>query len=144
MSRKIALPGSIIIRRNDPQRDRFEHPQMNERVPVIIQPETAPKPIDDTSFFGVGRDPLHAWPHIQRYQLTRVQELMSVCASESFGNRLVGKALPGSKVVYMPVGSHIASSERVAIDSPATGSYGALSRLNPSPSWSPAYGKITP
>lgn len=137
------LPTSIIVRRNDPRRDRHNTPQTNEWAPVIIQPETAPKPVDSTSFYGVGRDPRHAWPHVWVYQALAIQDKLSIRSWEAAGDPLVQK-IPSALVVNMPVGQFIPAGERTNIKMPENTAYGSLASLNPSPSWSPGYGKITP
>lgn len=140
--RVVTLPTSIIVHRDEPQRDRVYTSQWSERIPVIVQPETAPKPIDDTSFYGVGRDPTHAWPHIWRYQALRVKDWLSFRSWEGAGDPLVVK-IPSAKVVGMPMGRHLAATERTNIVSPESTSYGALATLNPAQAWSPVYRKIT-
>lgn len=143
MARKKILPTSIIIRRNDPKTDRFVTPQMNARLPVVIQPETAPKPIDSTSYFGIGRDVTHAWPHVQVYQALAIQDKLSVLAWAGSGRGLVERVIYPN-VVTMPRGQHIYATERTNIESPRNIAYGSLAVLNPAASWSPIYGKVTP
>lgn len=140
--RTAVLPTSVIVYRNEPQRDRYYTPQFSDRIPVVVQPETAPKPIDDTSFYGVGRDPTHAWPHIWLYQSLRVKDWLSVRSWEAAGDPLVVK-IPSAKVVGMPQGRHIPATERTNIVSPESTSYGSLATLNPAQAWSPIYRKIT-
>jgi hypothetical protein len=143
MARKKILPTSIIVRRNDPKRNRFVTPQVNARFPVVIQPETAPKPIDSTSYYGIGRDPTHAWPHVYVYQALAIQDKLSVMAWAGSGSGLVERVVYPN-VVHMPQGNHIYTTERTNIESPRNVAYGSLAALNPAPSWSPAYGKVTP
>lgn len=143
MARTRVLPTSIIVRRNDPRRDRFNTPQESVRAPVIIQPETAPKPIDTTSFYGVGRDPTHAWPHIWLYQALAIQDKLSIRAWAGAGDGHVEK-VASALLVSMPNGQFIPATERVNIVQPDNTAYGSLSALNPSSNWSPAYRKVTP
>jgi hypothetical protein len=137
------LPTSIIVHRNEPKRDRFyDGEEGSERVPVIIQPETAPKPPDDTSFYGVGRDPLHSWPHVWVWDGgLHLNEWLSVQAWEAAGDALVPK-IPSAKVVGMAIGRHIPATERTNIQAPESTAYGSLATLNPSPSFSPIYRKL--
>jgi hypothetical protein len=141
--RTVVLPTSIFVRRTEPKRDRYYDGETgSDRVPIIIQPETAPKPIDDTSFYGVGRDPTHAWSHSWVWNGgLHLNEWLSVLRWEAAGDALIPK-IPSAKVVGMPRGQHIPATERTNIDPPESTSYGSLATLRPSPSFSPVYRKL--
>lgn len=95
MANTVTHPTAVTVARREPVRDRRYTPQVSVRVPVNIQPELAPKPVDDTAFAAVGKTFEHAWPHIVRYQALAIADKLAV-AQWPFQ---FPKAEPGSLVI---------------------------------------------
>lgn len=139
--RTVTVPTSIIVRRNDRPRHKDYTAQKNVRIPVAINPETSPGPVPYSSFFGVGRDAQHAWPHRWLYQSLAIEDKLSIRSSEVEGRTLT-KKIPSARVIGMNVGRHIPMSEHADIESPNQTTYGALSALKGAVYGSPAYAKL--
>lgn len=131
-------PTAVVIERKPVRRDRFWTPAFSRRLPVNVEAETAPMPVQYTAFAGVGRDPTHARPHIWRYQNLSIADKLSI-AAQHFGVVKVPGAMvaPGSSVGGMnPV------QERTGIVSPPRGSLAQRAAVYPDPVYAPQYMKI--
>lgn len=134
---KLPSPPTIIVRRNDRPRDRNYTPQFSERLPVNVEAETAPKPVDYSTFYGVGRDSAHAWGHIWRYQSLAIADKLSI-AAQHFG---VAK-VPSALVVSQPRGTQNPVRERANIEPPQQITLGERSTVKSGLSYAPQYAKL--
>lgn len=116
----IEHPTAVVVQRANPLRDRHFTPQISERLDVQVGVQTAPTPVQDTTFAGVGRDAEHATPHIWRYQALAIADKLSIMAP----NFLVPKVL-SQVIVNMPRGMFIPMVERTNIDRPDQTTNGA-------------------
>lgn len=122
------VPTAVIVRRNDRPHDRAYTEQESVRLPVVVNPHTSPRPVDYTSFAGVGRDPQHAWPHRWLYQSLALADKLSIRSSEIEGRAMV-KKIPSAMVVGMGVGRQLPIRERTNIEMPTQTTYGQLAAL---------------
>lgn len=132
------LPTSVVVHRDEPKRDKRWSPQFSRRLPVRIRMEGSPPPVPYTSFYGVGKDPAHAWPHRVLFQSLAIADRLAVMAP----NFLV-KKVPSALVVEQPRGIAIPVSQRANIAQPGTTTLGSLSAVAPQQVWAPQYAKIT-
>src|SRR4051812_29338275 len=99
---KLALPpGIVFVARNDRRADKFPGETTRGMIPVKVSPELAPKPIDDTSFYGYGRDPQHTWPQREVVNGLNIAYNGSVMAPHFMSGL---PARPGSMIVQMAHG----------------------------------------
>jgi len=131
------LPTAVVVHRQEPKRDKRWSPQFSRRLAVDIEPTTSPPPVPYTTFFGVGKDPSHVFPHIWRFQSLAIADKLAVAAP----NFLV-KKIPSALVVGQPRGVALPVAGRQNIDSPARTSLGTLTAVRPAESYSPEYRKL--
>lgn len=129
---------TIIVRRNDRRNDRVYTPQQNLlRVPVKVSPELAPKPLDDTAFYGVGRDAAHTWPTRAVYTHLGIEDIQSHMAPW-----FLFPKVPSAMVVGMPRSGQMPVAGRPNIDSDGRTTYGSLATLRAPQVYSPRYAKL--
>lgn len=131
-------PTAVYIERKPVRRDRFWTPAFSRRLPVVVEAETAPTPVQYTAFAGVGRDITHARPHMWRYQNLSIADKLSI-AAQHFG---VIKT-PGAMVVPgSTVGGMNPVQERTGIIPPPTGSLAARAAVYADPVYAPYLAKL--
>lgn len=134
--RTVIMPGAAIINRRDRQVSRQFFDQENDKVPVKISPELAPKPIDDTAFYGMGRSPLQggAGAMTTVYHSLAIEEWTSIQQPW-----FIMPKVPGAIVVGSPRGAQLPLAPRPNIERPGQTTYGATATLRPAMSLSPRY-----
>src|SRR5262245_21581715 len=137
VGRTTILPGLAFINRNDRETDREYTDQSNfVNYPVKIAPELAPKPIDDTAFFGVGRSPRHGGGGA----VTTGYHTLAIADWTSHLNPwFIMPKVPSAMVIGQPAGAHLPVAPRPNIERPGQTTYGALATLRPGTSVSPRY-----
>src|SRR3954465_5703857 len=130
------MPGMAIVNRRNRETDRTFTDQENAKVPVKISPELAPKPIDDTAFYGVGRSPHFggAGAMASVYHDLAIADITS-----HMQPWFIMPKVPGAIVVGSPRGAHLPLAPRPNIERPGQTTYGALATLRPGMSVSPRY-----
>lgn len=136
-SRRIVLPGLAFILRREPPEDRTYNPQRNETLPVKVSPELAPKPIDDTAFYGVGRGPKTAIARATVYDTLAIQDITS-----HMNPWFLVPKVPSAMVVGSPRGAMLPVAGRPNIERRDQTTYGALATLRPGLSYGSSYLKI--
>lgn len=135
---KAATWRPVAMVRVDPVHPRAAFEQDSVRRDVAVNVQSAPRPVSDTSFYGIGRDSAHATPTIWQYQQLAFSEWLSVMGWP-FGVPKV----PSAQVVSMPRGRANAIRDRVNIDMQSQQSLGSLNVLGGAQSFSPSLSKIT-
>lgn len=137
--RIVTMPGMAIVNRRDRLADRTFTDQENVRVPVKISPELAPKPVDDTAVYGLGRSPRQggAGPMTTLYHDLAIADIKS-----HLNDWFIAPKVPGAIVVGSPRGAHLPIASRPNIERPGQTTYGALSTLSPGVTISPRYWKL--
>lgn len=131
-------PIAVIARRNEPRRDRSYTEQESVRLPVVVDPEVAPQPVQYTTFQDVGLTYEHARPHRWLYQALAIKDKLSIVDTNGFR----GKAEPGSVVVAMGHGQMRTVQDRANIANPAQGMYGDRAAVAPTMVVPAAYAKL--
>lgn len=118
-----------IQRRREPRRDRrySEQGTLEQRTSqVMAEPSNESfRPIDYSTFWGVGRDGAHAPTPLRFYMSTSIPETLAV--AERFFS--VPK-IPSALVIGMPQGRFNAMSPRVDIESGKQMSYGNMATFS--------------
>lgn len=112
---------------------------MNRRVPVVIQPQGSPPPVPYTSFWGVGKDPGHAWPHKQVAQSLAIADRLAVAAPF-----FLVKKVHYDKVVGTPRGAMLPAVGHINIATPHSSTLGGQTAVTPAATWAPIYAKLAP
>jgi hypothetical protein len=135
---RVPLPGlAVVIRRERTVGAENTPPHATLRLPVKSSPALAPKPIDDTSFYGYGRDPKHTWPTRDVPELTDIAGI-----SSHMSPWFLFPKVPSAMVVGMPRGAQLPVAGRPNIDSQGSVSYGSLATFRPDPTFSVQYAKL--
>ena len=136
---KVTLPGLAFVIRNEPSHGpTFPiRVQRNERLPVKEEPTLSPYPPSDTSVWGVGRDPQHAWPSKWSYVALDIAAITS-----HMSPWFLFPKVPGGMVVNGSNGAQLPVAGRPNIDSQGSVSYGSLATYRPDPTISPVYAKL--
>lgn len=130
-------PVAVVVARREPIRDRSYTPQISERLPVVESVQTAPRPVDYTSAYGVGRDAMHAWGFRWLYQSLALQDKLSIVGWPWSGSRpLSTLRLSQPRAGQNPI------QERSNIQQAGQVAYGDLTEQPPQALGSPAYAKL--
>lgn len=130
-------PTSVVVERREPKRDRRYTEQSSVRYPIAMATRGSPEPVPYSQFYGVGRDPVHAWGHKWRYTALAIQSKLAI-AAQRFG---VEKQ-PSALVISQNVGRQNPIVGRPNIDSPGSMALGSRHELKPHTTYAPQYAKI--
>lgn len=143
MGKTVPHPTSVFIRRND--RPNFTKPdpalsdnRFSARLPVNVDVETSPFPLQDTLAAGVGKGPNHGTPFIWRFQSLNIRAIHAIMAP----NFIMGKGDPAEIHRGMPRGTFMPLVERTNIDKPSQTTQGARVETQPDLVTSPQYIKL--
>lgn len=131
-------PPTVIVARNEPIHPRVSFPMGSERYTVGVRVDRAPAPVQDSTFYGVGRDPEHTGRRMWRMMNLAIPEWLSVA-----GWPFAVAKVPSALVVAMPMGQQNPLRERANIVSPAQTTLGDLTANAGIASWTPELAKIT-
>ena len=134
-----AKPQNMVVHRNEPMHPPAAFPQLSGPIEIDVRYEEAPKPVADSSFFGVGRDREHVGRKLYRYQALAISEWLSVA-----GWPFKFPKVPSALVTYVNPGRQNPIRERVNITPGKQTSLGALTTMQGVQSLAPEYAKITP
>lgn len=123
---------SVFIRRND--RTNFTAPtvegsdrRFSARLPVHVEVETAPFPMQDTLAAGIGKGPNHGTPFIWRFQSLNIRAIHAIMAP----NFMMGKGDPTDIRPGAPRGTFMPLVERTNIQKPNQTTQGARVETQP-------------
>lgn len=136
-------PTAVVIPPRVPRHDRVWTPWFSERLPIIVQTETAPGPIDDSAFAGVGKTSATAVPHRWRAQGLAIRARLAVQAPYFGVERVVRGTrvlAPGNQRQF--IGGMNPTVERAGIVAPSPTSLSDRAAVYPLPQYAPQYAKI--
>lgn len=133
-------PTAVVVPRKTVRRDRSWTEAYSRRLPVMVEAETAPTPVQYSAFAGIGRDPTSGGrPHMWRYQALAIADKLSIVAPRFLVRKeLSAMVIPGASAL----GGQNPIQERTNIQSPRAGSLGERAAVYPSPMFAPQYMKI--
>lgn len=139
----IPHPTAVFVRRND--RPNFTRPidglsdnRFSARLPVNVDVDASPFPVQSTSFAGVGKGPNHGTPFVWRFQSLNIRAIHAIMAP----NFIMGKGDPAEIHKGMPRGTFQPLVERTNIDRPNQTTQGQRVETQPDLVMSPAYIKL--
>lgn len=141
---KVVHPTAVVVHRTESVHRIDNTPMFSGQVPTIVNPHSAPRPVDYTSAYAVGRDPYHAPTPLWHFQSLAIADKLSIRAWEGAGDALTLK-VPSALIVGMPLaGGMNPARERADIVQPTQTTYASLAALDaPSTAFGPAsYAKL--
>lgn len=130
-------PTAAIVYRNEPIHAPATFGMQSVRYTTDVPVEEAPKPVQDTTFYAVGRDVEHTGKRMWRFDSLAIPEWLSV-----MGWPFQVAKVPSALVVSMPRGTQNPIRERANIVMPKQTSLGDLTALDGNAQYTPSLAKI--